>query len=41
MTNVAMKILFDTQAYVKTLKASGMPDKQAEAVVDGLVLAFN
>ncbi|MHB8258029.1 MAG: hypothetical protein ACYDHY_15225 [Acidiferrobacterales bacterium] len=36
-----MKILFDTQGYVKTLKAGGVPENQANAMADGLVVAFN
>jgi hypothetical protein len=32
--------IFDTHAYIKKLKAAGVPDQQAEAYTEGLVEIF-
>ena len=40
-TATAVKITFDTHAYVRTLKNAGFTETQAEGLSDGLALAMN
>ncbi len=40
MSTAAVKITFDTHAYVRTLKNAGFSETQAEALSDGLVVAM-
>lgn len=40
MSTPAVKITFDTHAYVRTLKGAGFTETQAEGLSDGLALAM-